>query len=299
VDKLTVVRWRRYGKDRLYVNAPDGTRVGWVCLLTGEGMVEAPDHRTAFDAAIAAWRTQHPEATTETASSETVPTPPVARTDHPAWVDLAANRPGTAAQQQEVLRREAAPARTAFARVLRVHTDERAWRIGAKGEEKVGAQLARLDARWMTLHAVPVGDRGADIDHLVIGPGGVFTLNAKHHPGANIWVAGDAVMINGRQVEYVRNSRTEAARAERLLSAACCFPVAVTGMIVPVGAQDIVIRELPADVQIVIRRRVASFLGRLPRALDAATVDVIYAAARRSDTWQRPSIPVERTDRRR
>jgi hypothetical protein len=25
----------------------------------------------------------------------------------------------------------------------------------------------------------------ADIDHVVIGPAGVFTVNAKHHPDAN------------------------------------------------------------------------------------------------------------------
>jgi hypothetical protein len=170
---------------------------------------------------------------------------------------------------------------------MHVHTDERAWRVGAKGEEAVASQLAKLDSRWRTLHAVPVGERGADIDHVVVGPAGVFTLNAKHHPGARIWVGGDTVMINGRQVPYVRNSRHEAARAARLLSAGCGFDVEVTGMIVPVGAADIVIRELPEDVQIVNRRRVAGFLAHLPRRLDAPTVERIYAAARRSDTWQR------------
>jgi len=59
------------------------------------------------------------------------------------------------------------------------------WRIGADGEEKVAARLAKLvkkDPRWRSLHAIPVGENGSDIDHLVIGPGGTFTLNSKHHP---------------------------------------------------------------------------------------------------------------------
>ena len=34
--------------------------------------------------------------------------------------------------------------RTLFARVLGVHTDERAFRVGAKGERLVGQQLDRL-----------------------------------------------------------------------------------------------------------------------------------------------------------
>ncbi|MDP9431276.1 MAG: NERD domain-containing protein [Actinomycetota bacterium] len=49
-------------------------------------------------------------------------------------------------------------------------TDERAWRIGADGEKAVAARLAELGDRWRVLHAVPVGERGSDIDHVVIGP---------------------------------------------------------------------------------------------------------------------------------
>jgi hypothetical protein len=32
---LQVLRWRKYGKDRLYVNDEAGLRIGWVDLLTG------------------------------------------------------------------------------------------------------------------------------------------------------------------------------------------------------------------------------------------------------------------------
>jgi hypothetical protein len=289
VSSLSVVRWRRFGQDRLYVSDIDGVRLGWVCLRTGETMVEVPQQRAAFDAAVAEWGAREAEnlRADSPKEPEELPGPRSAPDDEPAWVDLAGNRPGALAQEQATLHRDAAPVRTLLARVLHVHTEERAWRVGAKGEEAVAAQLAKLDSRWLVLHAVPVGERGADIDHVVIGPAGVFTLNAKHHPGAKIWVGGDAVMINGRQVPYVRNSRHEAARAARLLSTACGFDVEVTGMIVPVGADDIVIRELPEDVQIVNRRRISSFLTHLPRRLDARVVEAVYAAARRSDTWQR------------
>lgn len=54
------------------------------------------------------------------------------------------NRPGAAAREQAVALRREAPVRTLLARAMRVHTDERAWRIGADGEEAVAARLARL-----------------------------------------------------------------------------------------------------------------------------------------------------------
>lgn len=108
-------------------------------------------------------------------------------------VDLAANRPGAAArsraQEEWRARRADKPVRAVLGRMFDAHTDERAWRIGADGEELVGRELAKVasaDPRWRFLHAVPVGGRGSDIDHVAIGPGGVLTINAKHHPDAKI-----------------------------------------------------------------------------------------------------------------
>jgi hypothetical protein len=72
-----------------------------------------------------------------------------------AWADLAQRRAGQAAREQATALKQAAPVRTFLARVLRVHTDERAWRIGADGEEKVAVQLAKLikrDPPWRVLH---------------------------------------------------------------------------------------------------------------------------------------------------
>jgi len=204
------------------------------------------------------------------------------------WDDLASRRPGSAAEAAAIDARAAAPVRSLLARLMGVHTAERAWRLGAAGEQLVGRQLERLmkaDPRWRCLHSIPVGRRGADIDHLVIGPGGVFSLNAKHHPGARLWVGGDTFMVNGVRQPYIRNSRHEAARASRLLSAAVGHPVAVTGIVVPVGAQDLVIKESPGDVVVVNRRRLRRWLASRPQTLPGAIVDAAHEQARRSTTW--------------
>ncbi|MHC5557382.1 nuclease-related domain-containing protein [Kocuria sp. U4B] len=212
-------------------------------------------------------------------------TEPVAR----PWVDLAANTPGAQAREQARTAREAAPVKTVVARLLGVHTEERAWRIGADGEVKVAARLAKVvarDPRWRVLHAIPVGERGADIDHLVIGPGGVFTVNAKHHPGARIWVGGNTVLVNGHRQPYVRTSRHEAARATRLLSAVCGFPVAVEGLIVTVRAEDVVIKQQPDGVSVVSRHQLTRWLLRQRDIHAPEVMEAVYEAARRSTTWQ-------------
>ena len=55
-EALIVTRWRRYGKDRLYVSTVDGTRAGWHDLLSGESHVEAIADREAVLQAIANWQ---------------------------------------------------------------------------------------------------------------------------------------------------------------------------------------------------------------------------------------------------
>jgi hypothetical protein len=76
---------------------------------------------------------------------------------------------------------------TALVRALDINSDERAWRVGAKAEESIGSRLDKLvEHGWHVLHAVPIGSKGSDIDHLLIGPGGVWTVNTKNHPGKRI-----------------------------------------------------------------------------------------------------------------
>jgi Nuclease-related domain len=55
------------------------------------------------------------------------------------------------------------------------------WDRGATGEEEIGRLLRGLGDGWFTLHDIDTG-RG-NIDHVVIGPGGLFTIETKSHRG--------------------------------------------------------------------------------------------------------------------
>jgi hypothetical protein len=310
---LLVQRWRRYGNDRLYVNRPNDVKVGWWNLASDEPHPHTPGDLADLQAAVDAWK--------GAGSPKVLLVPPMARStiDPPRedrindeggaqppshalnapgadqsaaerpWIDLATNAAGAAAREQAVAAKDAAPVRTALARALGVHTNERAWRIGADGEEKVATQLAKVvkrDPRWRIIHAIPVGTRGSDIDHLIIGPGGVFTANAKHHPRAKIWVGGNTFLVNGAKLPYVRNSRHEAARAAGLLSEACGFSVHVEGVLVTVNAADVVVKSQPDGISVVPRMQVAKWLLRHGDILEQSAIDSIYAVARQSSTWR-------------
>jgi hypothetical protein len=203
----------------------------------------------------------------------------------PQWRDLAANRPGQAARKVALERRQAAPVKTFIARLLRVHSNERAWRIGAEGEEEVARRLGRLSEGWRVLHSVSVGEKGSDIDHVVIGLPGVFTLNTKNHIRSNVWVTKNVFMVNGQKREYFRNSRHEAKRASGLLSAACGFEVPVEPIIVVMAAK-LTVKSQPTDVHVVGRKRIRKWLTQRGSTLTPERVEQIYEHARRDLTWR-------------
>lgn len=311
MDEVVVTRWSKYGHDRGYATAPDGTKLGWIDLKTAAVTIEPGADATQVTAALIAWCAgQSPaglasaapslavgptEAAPPSVVAPTAPTPIVAALPpEPTWTDLAAHRPGQLVREQAAAEWEASKDRSKVlaygARLFNVHTDERAWRVGAEGEEAVGARLEKLRQHgWYLLHSVPVGARDSDIDHVVLGPGGVFTVNTKNHPGGKIWVAKYQMRVNGQPVPYLRNARHEAERASKQLTRAAGFPVAVrscvvvlTGTLIP----EVTYRDMPDDVMVLDRMDVPRWFKKRAPVLTAEQVDAIYDVARRSDTWR-------------
>lgn len=83
-----------------------------------------------------------------------------------------------------------------------------AWAAGAEGERRVAEELANLREAWTVLHdrLLRPGQSEANLDHVVIGPGGMFLVDAKNRAGrVTVWDgglfqhtvhAGDRVSLN-------------------------------------------------------------------------------------------------------
>lgn len=102
------------------------------------------------------------------------------------------------------------PRRSGVARVLGrspLSADSRPWYLGAIGELRVAERLAKLGPDWTVLHSVPIGERGSDIDHVVVGAAGVFTINTKLHEDARVWVGSKRLLVNGQKTDHLHNSR--------------------------------------------------------------------------------------------
>ncbi len=309
MTRLKVVEWKRYGNHRLYVKTEAGQDVGWVDLKSSKFRLDQEDLRPEFEQALREHavgyliegdevlvsgdrRVCRPEVVADPMGmhqwdDKSTPSTQLKQLDQP-WTDLALNTPGQGIRTLAKAHRDAAPFRTGVARLFNVHTDERAYRVGADGEEATARQLARLPGEWYSLHSVPVGSHGSDIDHVVIGPGGVFTINTKHHPRSTVWVAGETFQVNGRRQPYVRDSRFEVKRAMRLLTNVTGSPVSVVGVIAIVGAHEgFKVKDQPHGgmVHVVSRKQLAGWLIQQPIRLNTVEIAFIYDHARRSTTW--------------
>lgn len=208
--------------------------------------------------------------------------------------DLRLRAPASAVIAELLRVQSSAPPRSASVRFFGrspLLDESQSWYSGAIGELEVGRLLDRLDGAWLVIHAVPIGTSGSDIDHLVVGPGGVFTINTKYHEGKKVWVASRRLLVNGQRTDHLRNAAFEAKRVAKLLTEATGRPVEVTPIVAIVAARSITIRERPADVVVLTSDQLVRWLQRRPKVVDDDQVGRLAGVVLNPATWGDPAIP--------
>jgi hypothetical protein len=162
---------------------------------------------------------------------------------------------------------------------FRPSPDAVAWRRGAAGERRTARLLAVLERHgWAVLHDLALPGSRANLDHLVIGPGGVFVIDSKQY-GGRLVLDPTGRLWHGRfpLAPAVRAVSFEADQAARVLTDpdVVVVPVmAVHGAQVPWG------KVVMDGVPVVAARRLPSMLRQLPAVLGPERVAVLADQAR-------------------
>lgn len=162
------------------------------------------------------------------------------------------------------------------------------WLKGARGEEIVGRRLAKLPREdWMPLHDRRLGNRGRNVDHLVIGHRGVFTINTKNLSG-NVVVKGDTFRVSSYcDRSILHAARDEAAKvSERLGLASGVTFEAIPVLVVLTPSLDVV--EQPKGVHVLGKSDIPRWFEQHSPALERAEAARIYEASRRNAVWTQP-----------
>jgi Nuclease-related domain len=162
---------------------------------------------------------------------------------------------------------------------FRSSPDAVAWRHGSTGERRTAQLLEPLERQgWAVLHDLAVPRSQANIDHLLIGPGGVFVIDSKQYrgrlqldPSGRLWHGRHPLAPTLRAVSF------EADQAAVVLpdpGMAVVPIVAVHGAQVPWG------KVVVAGVPVVAARRLPSMLRALPAVLGPERVAALADQAR-------------------
>jgi hypothetical protein len=161
---------------------------------------------------------------------------------------------------------------------------ERAEHAAAKQEQRISDELADLPAGWFIQNSFAPRDLGGEdhhIDHLVVGPGGAFSIHLEHQPGARVWVSEHKVTINGRDTEHLRTARFAARYAGGLLTDACGFTVTVKSVLVLIDAATVQTLSCPAEVHVRTQHDIRDWLCKQPLRLDTNTIRAVSDGVRR------------------
>ena len=155
------------------------------------------------------------------------------------------------------------------------------------GEESVSARLEHLEGwGWRVLHSLRVGRRGTDVvDHLLIGPGGVFSLATKDHTGSKVSVRDSGIIVNDKETDHLDAARLQAERVSAVLTRETPWPVAVKPTVV-IMADTYVVKRLPQDVLVIRRCDAPNYFQRMPHIYCEEIVDWIYDTACEPTTWK-------------
>jgi hypothetical protein len=126
------------------------------------------------------------------------------------------------------------------------------WLQGAAGERKLGAELDKLrNEGFAVLHDRRIPGRRANIDHVVIGPAGIFVIDTKAYTGkierrddgwlfrrqARLYVGGRnrtrLVTAMARQVEAVRKALGSSPAGDPRVIPVVCFVDSRWGLLAP------------------------------------------------------------------
>ncbi|QRN96845.1 NERD domain-containing protein [Archangium violaceum] len=190
---------------------------------------------------------------------------------------------GSRAKQQAIA--SGSPIKTIITRALGLPSMEQAWGKGADGEEHVGELLNQLQPLgWTVIHDLKISSSGANVDHLVIGPPGVFVIDTKFVSG-NVWVGGSNVMVGGFSKDYVEKLEAQAMRVrEKLCNATGWGSLWVQGLLVFVEP-NLTVKEQPNNVVVLSDDELVPGLLQQPPKLSPRQMEMLSQVAMSGNTW--------------
>jgi hypothetical protein len=256
--RLVETRWTQHGKDRVYVKTADGVDLGYADLVARTVVPTDPQFESSLHDCLLRWM-PHPRRVFALANAGDIGAEPDDRDDQDR------HRP---ARRRSLLNRVPNPT-----------SSDDDWQTITNGRHKVGRRLDSLGHGWRVLHSADLGFRD-EVDHLVIGPAGVYTVTSRCHPGRDIVVSARSLTVDGHRTGYLSDARDEARQVSQVLTEACGWTVETRALIVLAEVGSFTVRQTPSEVNVVTSQHVTDWLRLQQVRLAPTAVDQVFRVSR-------------------
>jgi Nuclease-related domain len=149
---------------------------------------------------------------------------------------------------------------------FRPSPEAQAWRRGADGERHLARLLDPLASQgWGVEHDLPVRGATANLNHVVIGPPGIFAIDTRHYRG-RLRLSRDGLLWHGRTFLLPTLSATRS-KADRLQDRVGAPDIAVVPIVAVLGGMVPGGQVTSMGVTVVPARRLPGLLRSLPPTL--------------------------------
>ncbi len=161
--------------------------------------------------------------------------------------------------------------------------------LRALAERRVGLLLDELGGQWDALHAIPRTEPDSPLEHLIIGPAGVFVIRGLDVGSGDVWVRG-VTLVARRRRHPVDDLQEQAEYASRMLRLATALPVEARPIVVLLDPGHLWTRTDNGALIVLSNREFVTWLLSQPIRYCGDDVAALSEAAETAATWnQQPT----------
>lgn len=159
----------------------------------------------------------------------------------------------------------------------------------ARGEVAAVDVLSQLGPSWMVRTCKTAECNG--VEHIVVGPPGIFCMVVRHHSGGAVWIDGGVLLADGERMTHLRDAEFSAVRLTQQLSDSVGTRVNVTPCLIVVDPRSVTVAKPPRRVAVMTLRNIRTWLKEMPVVLSSDDVEALHAAVAAQPDWVRLNDP--------
>jgi hypothetical protein len=153
----------------------------------------------------------------------------------------------------------------------------------ALGDVAVIDTLLQLGSDWLVRTCEVSGGNG--VEHVVVGPPGIFCIAVRYRRGGAVWIDGSILLVDGERWSDLRDAEFNAVRLTQVMSDAVGFRVEATPCLVLVGTRSLTVAKPPRRVAVLTTRDIRTWLKGMPATLSTDEAKALRMSAAAYPGW--------------